>query len=227
MGSQSRSSISVRYKTRKRLTHSLKDGHNEQNLANLLRQAWIGRGRKNNNADSRHSHTCPSPDLKWFKGSILSENRDTYSIRGWLNRVSKPVIEEEDQGKELTGLSPELGSSAGSSTSDGDKLNLGEKEDEELTYIVYITDFDTATTQTLQNVRCNISGDGYRLTNDDDFYLTANCLKGVKADKAIMSTLGWKLTNQRMFVYKGIIECNYNDDIFPLETQSYRGWWCM
>ena len=87
-----------------------------------------------------------SPDLKWFKGSILSENRDTYSIRGWLNRVSKPVIEEE----ELTSLSPELGSSAGSSTSDGDQLSLGEKEDEELTYTVYITDFDTATTQTLQ-----------------------------------------------------------------------------
>ena len=91
-----------------------------------------------------------SPDLKWFKGSILSENSDTYSIRGWLNRVSNPVIEEEEQGEELTSLSPELGSSAGSSTSDGDQLSLGEKEDEELTYTVYITDFDTATTQTLQ-----------------------------------------------------------------------------
>ena len=96
-----------------------------------------------------------SPDLKWFKGSILSENRDAYSIRGWLNRVSKPVTEEEDQGEELTGLSPELGSSAGSSISDGsadgDHMMLEEKEeDEELTYTVYISDFDTATTQTLQ-----------------------------------------------------------------------------
>ena len=96
-----------------------------------------------------------SPDLKWFKGSILSENRDTYSIRGWNNRVSKPAIEKEDQGEELTGLSPELGSSAGSSTSDGsadsDQMMLEEKEeDEELTYTVYISDFDTATTQALQ-----------------------------------------------------------------------------
>merc|ERR1711971_68459 len=211
MGSQSRSSISVRYKTRKRLTHSLKDGHNEQNLANLLRQAWIGRGRKNNNADSRHSHTGPFPRPQVVQGEHPE-------------REQRHV---QHQGEELTGLSPELGSSAGSSTSNGDQLILGEKEDEELTYTVYITDFDTATTQTLQNVRCNISGDGCRLTNDDDFYLKANCLKGVKADKAIMSTLGWNLTNQRMFVYKGIIECNYNDDIFPLETQPYRGWWCM
>ena len=91
-----------------------------------------------------------SPDLKWFKGSILGENRDTYSIRGWLNRVSKSSIEE--QGEELTGLFPKLGSSAGSATSDGDQLWLEEKEEEneELTYTVNITDFDTATTQTLQ-----------------------------------------------------------------------------
>ena len=87
-----------------------------------------------------------SPDLKWFKGSILCENRDTYIIRGWSNRVIKPDIEE---GEELTSLFPELGSSAGSATSDGDQLRIEEKE-EELTYIVYITDFDTATTQTLQ-----------------------------------------------------------------------------
>ena len=86
-----------------------------------------------------------SPDLKWFKGSILGENRDTYIIRGWLNRVIKPDIEE---GEELTSLFPELGSSAGSATSDGDQLRLEEKE--ELTYSVYITDFDTAITKTLQ-----------------------------------------------------------------------------
>ena len=115
-----------------------------------------------------------SPDLKWFQGSIVNETKRhmVYSITGRLRRDSNTANEEQEQAEqELTGLDitgPQLGSSAGSLSSDGDQLtppseadsldsdlvrvameNFG-LEDEELAYTVSIVDHETGTNHALK-----------------------------------------------------------------------------
>ena len=122
-----------------------------------------------------------SPDLEWFQGSITSDTEaySVYTITGRLRREEEEeeeleeeeVLEQEEA--ELTGLdiaSPQLGSSAGSSLSDGDQLTMTppseagsldselvreamqslELEEEELSYKVTIADHVTGTTHALK-----------------------------------------------------------------------------
>lgn len=117
-----------------------------------------------------------SPDLNWFQGSITSDTKaySVYTITGRLMREEEEEEEEEqEQGTELTGLdiaSPQLGSSAGSSSSDGDQMTMTppseadsldselvreameslELEEEELSYKVTIADHVTGTTHALK-----------------------------------------------------------------------------
>lgn len=189
-----------------------------------------------------------SPDLEWFQGSITSDTKaySVYTINGRLRREEEE--EEEEQEAELTGLdiaSPQLGSSAGSSSSDGDQLTMTppseagsldselvreameslELEEEELSYKVTIADHVTGTTHALKNVYCSMMSDGCSLKNDDLSFSSSGRFKGAKADMVIQRIIGRSLTKNNMIVFQGSISYTYDDiTSYSMESQSPGQW---
>lgn len=188
-----------------------------------------------------------SPDLKWFQGSIVNETKRhmVYSITGRLRRDSNTANEDQEQAEqELTGLDitgPQLGSSAGSLSSDGDQLtppseadsldsdlvraameNFG-LEDEELAYTVSIVDHETGTNHALKNVYCSMLSDVCSLSNDDLSFSSSGRFKGAGADMVIQRNIGTSLTKNNMVVFQGSICYTFDDMIcYPMESQPMR-----